>query len=69
MWVHLKPVVNGLKEPLKFHWYFGDGQESMAMVPKPHHYESGRYDVILEVTDKAGKTFTAGIDIDAAYPG
>jgi len=69
MRVYLEPKVNDLKEPLKFHWYFGDGNESEEMIPKPHHYEFGKYNLMLEVTDREGKMYTAGINIDAALPG
>jgi len=69
MWVRVEPRVNNLREPLKFCWYFGDGQESKDAVPKPHFYDFGKYNLLLEVTDKNGKTYTASIVIDAALPG
>ncbi|MBZ0155328.1 MAG: hypothetical protein K8I29_03825 [Alphaproteobacteria bacterium] len=69
MWVHVEPRVNNLKEPLKFRWYFGDGQESGEMYPKPHFYEVGKYNLVLEVTEQTGKVYTASATIDAASPG
>ena len=69
MLVHMEPRVNGLKGPLRFRWYFGDGQESTSMIPKPHFYEFGKYDLLLEVTDMEGKEYTASVGIDAALPG
>ena len=68
-WVHLRPMIRSLKEPLKFNWSFGDGQESAEMIPQPHYYASGRYTVVLEVMDKMGKLHTASITIDAASQG
>jgi hypothetical protein len=69
MRVYLEPKVNNLKGPLKFHWYFGDGKESEEMIPKPHYYGFGKYNLMLEVTDMEEKTYTAGVNIDAALPG
>ncbi|TAN45144.1 MAG: PKD domain-containing protein [Nitrospirae bacterium] len=69
MWVYLEPQVNNLKKPLKYRWYFGDGQESTDATPKPHYYEFGKYNLVLEVTAGDGKLYTAGISIDAALPG
>lgn len=68
MIVHLEPKIKNL-EPVKFEWLFGDGQESAEMVPPPHYYEAGKYNVMLEVTDRTGKKYTAGISVDAASPG
>jgi len=65
MWVHLKPKVANLKEPLKFRWFFGDGEESNERIPQPHQYQPGRYYVALEVTDRAGKLYTASITVEA----
>jgi len=67
--VYLEPQVNNLKGPLKFHWYFGDGKESEEIVPKRHYYEFGKYNLMLEVTDREGKMYTAAINIDATLPG
>ncbi|MCL4492961.1 MAG: PKD domain-containing protein [Nitrospirae bacterium] len=69
MWVHIEPKVNNLKEPLKFMWYFGDGNESEEMVPKPHYYDVGKFNLLLEVTEKTGKVYTASVTIDAVSPG
>ena len=68
-WVYLRPKIRNLKEPLKFNWSFGDGQESAEMIPQPHYYPSGRYSVVLEVADKTGKLHTASITIDADSQG
>mgnify|MGYP001572115390 CR=1 FL=1 len=68
-WVHLRPKIRNLKEPLKFNWSFGDGEESAEMIPQPHYYGSGRYTVILEVVDKTGKLHTASITVDAGSQG
>lgn len=68
-WVYLRPKIRNLKEPLKFNWSFGDGQESAEMIPQPHYYASGRYSVVLEVVDKTGKLHTASITIDADSQG
>ena len=68
-WVHLRPKIRNLKEPLKFNWSFGDGEESAEMIPQPHYYASGRYTVILEVVDKTGKLHTASITVDAGSQG
>ena len=69
MWVYLEPKANNLKEPLKFHWYFGDGNESEEMIPRPHYYEFGKYNLVLEATDGDGRVYTAGINISADLPG
>ncbi|HAK89052.1 MAG: hypothetical protein A2X55_12180 [Nitrospirae bacterium GWB2_47_37] len=69
MWVHLKPKMKGIEEPISFQWLFGDGEESADKMPPAHYYDMGRYNVMLEVTDKAGKKYTAGITIDSASPG
>ena len=68
-WVHLRPKIRNLKGPLKFNWSFGDGEESVEMIPQPHYYASGRYTVVLEVMDKTGKMHTASITVDAASQG
>jgi len=65
MWVRLKPRIANLKEPLKFKWLFGDGEESIEKVPQSHEYEPGRYYVSLEVTDRTGQLYSASITIDA----
>ncbi|MBI5212076.1 MAG: hypothetical protein HY957_01725 [Nitrospirae bacterium] len=69
MIVHLEPKIKNLEGPVRFEWLFGDGQESAEMVPPPHYYEAGKYNVMLEVTDGRGKKYTAGISVDAASPG
>lgn len=68
MWVRLEPKIKNI-EPVKFEWLFGDGQESAEMAPPPHFYAGGKYNVMLEVTDKTGKKYTAGITVDAASAG
>jgi len=68
-WISLRPKIKNLKEPLKFNWSFGDGEESAEMIPQPHYYASGRYTVVLEVVDKTGKLHTASITVDPAYGG
>ncbi len=69
MWVYLKPEIKNLNEPLNFKWYFGDGKESVERVPPPHLYEYGKCIVVLEVTDKYNKRYTASTTIDAENPG
>lgn len=69
MWVRLKPEISNLEDLAKVGWSFGDGQESTEMIPKPHYYNFGRYNAILEVTYKSGKKYTASITIDASSPG
>lgn len=69
MWVYIEPRVNNLKEPLKFTWSFGDGEESAEMIPKPHYYDFGKFNLVLEITDKEGKVYTASVTIDAVSPG
>ena len=69
MWVHFKPKMIGIEDPVSFQWLFGDGQESANKMPPAHYYDMGRYNVMLEVTDKSGKKYTAGITVDSASPG
>lgn len=69
MWVYLEPKIKNIKDPVKFEWSFGEGEESTEMLPKPHYYEFGRFAVVLEVTDKTGKRYTASVTVDAATPG
>jgi hypothetical protein len=63
MWL-LEPKIKKLKEPLKFHWYFGDGEESSEKAPPPHYYEYGKCNVVLEVRDGDGRIYTASTTID-----
>ncbi len=63
MWL-LEPKIKRLKEPLKFHWYFGDGEESSEQAPPPHYYEYGKCNVVLEVRDRDGRIYTASTTID-----
>jgi len=69
MEVQLEPIVTGLREPVRFKWYFGDGEESNAGIPPPHEYLAGVYSVMLEVVDASGRRYTASVGIDAAAPG
>ncbi|MEW6410049.1 MAG: hypothetical protein AB1488_08050 [Nitrospirota bacterium] len=69
MWVYLKPEIKNLNGTLKFKWYFGDGKESVERIPPPHLYEYGKCIVVLEVTDKDNKKYTASVTIDAGNPG
>jgi len=65
--VYLEPNVRNIEEPVRFEWLFGDGQESSEMFPLPHYYNAGgKYNVLLEVTNKAGKRYTASVTIDVA---
>ena len=66
MCVHFEAKIGGLEEPIKLEWSFGDGQESTKMAPPPHYYAGGKYNVVLEVIDRTGKKYTAGITVDAA---
>jgi len=68
--VRLKPVINEkLREPVRYLWWFGDGEESMDEYPPPHYYDIGRYSVVLEVTDDRGKHYSASVTINARSPG
>ncbi|MCL4456463.1 MAG: PKD domain-containing protein [Nitrospirae bacterium] len=69
IWVHFKPKLREIDDPVSFQWLFGDGQESSDKMPPAHYYDMGRYNVMLEVTDKSGKKYTAGITVDSASPG
>lgn len=69
MWVKLKPEIKGIDEPLSFEWFFGDGNVSNERYPESHLFEFGKYSVVLEVTDRKGKRYTASVSIDAASPG
>lgn len=69
MEVQLEPIVTGLQEPVRFKWYFGDGEESTAETPPPHEYLAGTYSVMLEAVDASGRRYTASVGIDAASPG
>ena len=66
--VNFEPKTENLEGPLKFLWHFGDGTESSQRIPPSHLYESGKYAVILRVTDKAENVFTASVTINADYP-
>lgn len=69
IWVNLKPEMRGIEGPLSFEWFFGDGKMSNEKNPEPHLFEFGRYSVVLEVTDKKGKLYTASVTVDASSPG
>lgn len=69
MEVQLEPIVTGLLEPIRFKWYFGDGEESEAATPPPHEYLAGMYSAMLEAVDASGRRYTASIRIDAVSPG
>ena len=59
----------GLDGPLSYDWSFGDGGESTAAEPPPRRYATGKYNVILKVTDARGKTYRASVTVDSECPG
>lgn len=67
--VNIKPVLKNVQMPAKFEWYFGDGKYSTDMIPKPHLYGGGKYNVLLKVTDKTGKKYSASITVNVADRG
>jgi PKD repeat protein len=67
--VHFEPKIANLIEPLKFKWLFGDGKEETQRTPAPHDYDYGKFNVILEVVDAKGNTYTASVTIEASSPG
>lgn len=69
LWVNLMPEVKGIEGPLSFEWSFGDGKVSNEKDPGLHLFEFGKYSVILEVTDKRGRKYTASVTVDASSPG
>lgn len=58
----------GLTPPLSFRWDLGDGTRWEGEEVPEHPYEFGRYNVVLAVSDAAGrrKTASKAIDVEAA---
>ena len=58
----------GLIPPLRFWWDLGDGTQWEEQEVAEHPYEFGRYNIVLAVSDAAGrrKTASKAIDVEAA---
>lgn len=69
MVLRLRAETEGLRPPLKFHWYLGNGHEWNGPEPPPQTYIVGRYDVILSVTDGIGVVRKASMKVDAESQG
>lgn len=69
MVLRLRAQTEGLRPPLKFHWYLGNGHEWNGPEPPAQTYIIGRYDVILSVTDGIGVVRKASMKIDAESQG
>lgn len=66
---YFEPDTRDIERPVEFKWLFGDGLESSEVVPAPHYYNAGGiYNVLIGVTNKAGKMYTASVTIDVASP-
>jgi hypothetical protein len=67
--VSFQAVTEGLAGPLKYHWNLGNGTHWSGPQPLPQSYGVGRYDVILTVTDGAGRIKRASVAIDSQSHG
>lgn len=65
----LRAEVVGMAPPLVAHWNLGNGQEWDGLDPPVQTYADGRYDVILTVTDAAGKVKRASVAIHTVARG
>lgn len=59
----------GLTPPLKFHWSLGNGKQWDRQFVPEQAYEPGRYDVVLTVSDAAGRVKRASLAIDTESHG
>lgn len=64
MSVTFRAETREMKPPLRFHWSFGNGREWNGAEPPPQHFDGGRYDVIVAVTDADGLVSTTSLTID-----
>ena len=67
--VSMRAEVVDMEPPLRFHWHLGNGREWNGAEPPPQIYIVGRYDVILTVTDAAGRVRKASMNVDAQSHG
>ena len=65
----LRAQAMGLTQPLRFHWDLGDGKEWDGPEVPEHAYEFGRYNVVLAVTDAAGRVKKASMALHADAKG
>jgi hypothetical protein len=67
--VVLHGAASGLMPPLRFHWFLGNGKEWDGPEVPEQEYEVGRYDVVLAVSDAAGRMMKASVAIEAEAHG
>lgn len=67
--VALRAEAAGLTQPLRFHWSLGNGKEWDGREVPEQEYEVGRYDVVLAVSDAAGRVKKASMAIESESHG
>lgn len=69
MVIRMHAETHDLPLPVKFHWTLGNGREWEGPEPPVQFYSVGRYDVVLTVTDSAGRVRKASMNVDAESHG
>lgn len=67
--VTMRAETVGLTHPLQYRWNLGDGREWEGAEPPAQVYRTGRYHVILTVTDAEGHVKKASVTIDSQCRG
>lgn len=66
--VGFSALVAGGLAPLTYSWMFGDGGQATGIAPSHTYATAGAYTVTLNVTDAAGRTVSASLNVDVVAP-